>query len=212
MTSVIDLAPAEGAANREAEQDAAWVQLNTPLPVEAMLVFCGDIERLFRINPMLEFKRSFELGNNQYHLRGRNISQTPPFDFDVTLNVRQMPSGYEILYDSGIKSRTLIEISPAEQGSQLKITDFYENLSPEQRAERLAEVDKSLVTWGKYLQQYLLLWHRWSRFRPWRWYMRRIWQPMKPISRRITYILLWITAVELALIGLGAAIYFVEYT
>ena len=42
--------------------------------------------------------------------------------------------------------------------------------------------------------------------------MKRIWQPMKPMGRRITYILLWITVVELALIALGTAIYFVEFT
>ena len=34
---------------------------------------------------------------------------------------------------------------------------------------------------------------------------------MKPTARRITYILLWITVVEIALIALGVAIYFVEY-
>ena len=34
---------------------------------------------------------------------------------------------------------------------------------------------------------------------------------MKPTARRITYTLLWITVVEMALIALGAAIYLVEY-
>jgi hypothetical protein len=34
---------------------------------------------------------------------------------------------------------------------------------------------------------------------------------MKPAGRRITYMLLWITVVEFALIALGVGIYFVEY-
>jgi hypothetical protein len=41
--------------------------------------------------------------------------------------------------------------------------------------------------------------------------MRRIWQPMKPSARRITYMLLWISLAEVALIALGVAIYFVEF-
>ena len=73
------------------------------------------------------------------------------------------------------------------------------------------EVDKSLALWAQYLQQYLINWQRWSRFRLRCWYIRRVWQPMKPAGRRITYMLLWITVVEIALITLGAAIYFVEF-
>ena len=67
------------------------------------------------------------------------------------------------------------------------------------------------MVWAEYLQRYLLMWVRWRRFGMWRWYMRRVWQPMKPASRRITYILLWISVVEIALIALGVAIYFIEY-
>ncbi len=42
--------------------------------------------------------------------------------------------------------------------------------------------------------------------------MKRVWQPMKPSGRRITYMLLWISLVEIALIALGAGIYWSEYT
>ena len=57
------------------------------------------------------------------------------------------------------------------------------------------------------MQQYLVRWHRWSRIAPWRWYMQHIWLPMKPAARRITYMLLWITLAEIALILLIAIIY-----
>ncbi|MEJ2181219.1 MAG: hypothetical protein P8Y28_12500, partial [Gammaproteobacteria bacterium] len=106
---------------------------------------------------------------------------------------------------------SLFKIEPAPQGSKLTITDYYERLPAEEREQHLHEVDKSLVVWANYLQRYLITWSRWSRFAPWRWYMRRIWQPMKPTARRITYSLLWITVVEIALIALGVAIYFVEF-
>jgi hypothetical protein len=41
--------------------------------------------------------------------------------------------------------------------------------------------------------------------------MRRVWQPMKPTARRISYMLVWISLFEIALIALGVAIYFSEY-
>ncbi|MES9902269.1 MAG: hypothetical protein ABW168_06250 [Sedimenticola sp.] len=66
------------------------------------------------------------------------------------------------------------------------------------------------MKWGEDLQAYLVHWNRWSGFAPWRWYMRRIWLPMKPSARRITYILLWISLVEVALILLGAGVYWSE--
>ena len=192
-------------------EDVAWASTNTPLTVSALNEFCTDIERLFRINPMLEFELWDSRDENHFTFAGRNISQEQPFDFQFELSVRKLGNGFRIDYDKGIKSSTTFTIEPAPQGSKLTITDSYERLPPEERSTHIHEVDKSLVLWAQYLQQYLLNWQRWSRFRLWRWYMRRVWQPMKPAGRRITYMLLWISAAEIALIALGAAIYFIEY-
>ncbi|MFQ5644714.1 MAG: hypothetical protein ACE5FQ_13605 [Thiogranum sp.] len=192
-------------------EDVAWASVETPLSVDALKTFCSDIERLYRINPMLEFRRWESKAANQFVFSGRNISQEQPFDFEFVLTVSALEDGVRIDYDSGIKSSTTVSIQPAGQGSKLTITERYERLPAEQRNAHLHEVDKSLVIWAQYLQQYIDNWQRWSRFGLWRWYMRRVWQPMKPAGRRITYILLWITAVEIVLITLGAAIYFVEY-
>jgi len=192
-------------------EDAAWASINTPLSVGELTEFCRDIERLFRINPMLEFQHFKALGQQRYAYAGRNISQETPFEFDYTFTVKVQPDGLQIDYDQGIKSRTVFQIEPASQGSKLTITDYYDHLPVDERKQHLTEVDKSLVIWANYLQRFLITWSRWSRFAAWRWYMRRVWQPMKPSSRRITYTLLWITAVEIALIALGVAIYFIEY-
>ena len=192
-------------------EDAAWASINTPLSVSQLTTFCRDIERLYRINPMLEFQHFKTLGPQRYAYAGRNISQEAPFEFDFTFTVKELPDGLQIDYEQGIKSKTVFKIEPAPQGSKLTITEYYERLSPEEREQHLQEVDKSLVVWANYLQRYLISWASWSRFAFWRWYMRRIWQPMKPSARRITYTLLWITVVEIALIALGVAIYFVEF-
>jgi hypothetical protein len=197
--------------NPQSAEDAAWAAVNTPLSVEALTEFCDDIERLFRINPMVEFNRFERLDDNRYRMGGRNISQETPFEFDVTFSVTKLPDGVRIDYEDGVKSSTTLKIETAPQGSKLTITDAYDRLPTQDREKHLHEVDRSLIRWAEYLQRYLIMWSRWYRIPPWRWYMRRVWQPMKPSGRRITYILLWISVVEVALIALGVAIWFVEY-
>ncbi len=198
-------------------QDAAWASVNTPLHVDALLVFIQDVERLLRINPMLIFKKWEKLGASQYFMAGRNISQETPFEFETKLTVFRRPNGLEIEYETGVKARTVIEVEAielenGEPGSKLTITDHYDRLDEETRQTKLGEVDKSLIIWATDLQRYLLVWNRWSRVKLWRIYMQRVWLPMKPSGRRITYMLLWITVVEIALIALGVGIYFSEYS
>jgi len=41
--------------------------------------------------------------------------------------------------------------------------------------------------------------------------MRRVWVPMKPVARRITFIILMVTLAEIALIALVLAIYWIEH-
>ncbi|MDH5766953.1 MAG: hypothetical protein OEZ38_13155 [Gammaproteobacteria bacterium] len=193
------------------EEDAAWASINTHFPVTELKDFCRDTERLFRINPMLEFYQWRALDTQRYFFSGKNISQETPFDFEFELTVKELADGFRIDYDRGIKSSTEFKIEATEQGSKLTITDRYEAMPEEDRQQYLDTVDKSLVNWASYLQRYLTTWQKWSTFGPWRWYMRRVWQPMKPSGRRITYMLLWITLVEVALIILGVGIYFAEY-
>ena len=198
-------------ASKLSTEDAAWAAVNTPLSVDELKTFCLDIERLFRINPMLEFKRFKSLGENRYAMNGRNISQDGSFDFDVSFKVSELDDGLRIDYDNGIKSSTVVSIEAAQTGSKLTITDYYEGLPVKDREKHLDQVDRSLIRWAEYLQQFLVSWKRWSGWSLWRWYMRRVWQPMKPMGRRITYILLWVSAAEIALIALGVGIWFAEY-
>lgn len=191
--------------------DAAWASVNTPLTPVQLELFCHDIERLFRINPMLEIKEWQTLGENRYRINTCNISQQPPFELESDIEVIKTDLGLLITYSKGIKNTTTFKIEAAESGSKLTIIDNYDGLSEQQRQNQLNEVDKSIVTWAHYLQKYLISWNRWSRIPIWRWYMRRIWQPMKPSGRRITYMLLWISAFEIILIMLGVTIYYLEF-
>lgn len=191
--------------------DAAWASVNTPLSAAELKNFCSDIVRLYRINPMLEFKETKNIGENNFTFSGSNISQETPFDFEFNLSVKETESGFDVTYDKGIKSSTSFVIEEAESGSKLTITDRYDRMSEEERKSHLGEVDKSLVNWAEYLQRYIIMWKKWRWLGVWRLYMRKVWLPMKPTARRITYMLLWITAAEVALITLGVGIYFTEF-
>ncbi|MFV2060570.1 MAG: hypothetical protein ACC653_07780 [Gammaproteobacteria bacterium] len=193
-------------------EDSAWASFNTSLSVAALKKFCSDIERLFRINPMLEFKHWQVISKDRIHLHCINSSQEQAIDVDVEMTIVEVEDGFEIMYSNGIKTNTHFKIEPTEQGSKLTITENYRGLSKSEQQEKLNEVDKSIVIWANYLQRYLSMWQRWSRFAVWRWYIRKVWQPMKPSGRRITYMLLWISALEIALISLGFAIYYIEFT
>ena len=194
-----------------AADDAAWAAINTPLSVNELANFCQDIERLFRINPMLEFNDWQQLADNRYRMAVKNISQEQPFEIDVEMDVEHQPDEIIIHYNSGLKKQTIFRIEPSEFGSKLTLIDEYRSGESEDN-EKINEVDKSLVNWADYLQRYLIIWKKWSKHGWWRWYMKRVWQPMKPTGRRITYMFLWITLVEIALIALGAGIYWSEYT
>lgn len=198
--------------NSPAGNDSAWASVNTPLSASDLKDFCRDTERLYRINPMLEFKETSVTGDQKYFFSGSNISQEIPFEFEFNLSVKETDNGFEISYDKGIKSRTSFVIEAADTGSKLTITDHYDRMSEQERKSHLGEVDKSLVNWAEYLQRYIIMWKRWSWFGLWRWYMRAVWQPMKPTARRITYMILWITVAEIALITLGVGIYFAEFS
>ncbi len=193
-------------------EDAAWASVKTPLKLDELKAFCADIERLFRINPMLEFKQWEKLADDSYRMAVKNISQETPFELETELQLEYQADGITIHYSNGVKKKTVLQFEPSTEGSRLTIIDDYAGLSETERQEHLHEVDRSLTNWADYLQRYFILWQRWSRFGLWRWYMHSVWQPMKPTGRRITYILLWITVVEIALLALGTAIYFIEYT
>ena len=157
-----------------AENDSAWASVITPLSVEALMEFCANTERLFRINPMLVFTQWEQTSENSFSFSGENSSQEKAFEFEFGLTVSKLDDGYRIDYDKGVKSRTVIKIEADEQGSKLTITDRYDRLSASERESHLHEVDQSIVIWAEYLQKFCISWNSWSRFALWRWYMRRI--------------------------------------
>ena len=202
---------AEDVENSDLE-NAAWAQIHTPLSEQELKAFCAeDIERLFRINPYLEFTQWQNLGENHYRFSGTNTSQQPVFAFDMEILVEQQKNGIVINYHNNLKQRTVFDVASSPHGSKLTISEYYPASDEGDLAEHLNEVDRSLKTWAGDLQRFLIIWNRWQWLGPWRWYMNSVWKRMKPSGRRIAYMFWWITLVEVALIALGVGIYFAEY-
>jgi hypothetical protein len=192
-----------------ATHDAAWVIIDTPLPPDHLAAFCEDLERLYRINPYLEFRHWRAADDAEVEAAYRNLSNGQELNLRLRAE-RRCERSFRVHYDRGIKRSTHFEIAAAPAGSRLTITDRYDaNAAGE--APDVSAVDRSLHAWGVALREYLQRERRWGRVAPWRWYMRRVWLPMKPSARRITFIILLVTLAELALFGLVMAIYWVEY-
>lgn len=186
--------------------DAAWVVIETPLPPADLAAFCQDLERLYRINPYLEFRRWEETAPGAITAAFRNLSNHREFELRLTPE-RASDSDFTVRYDRGIRRSTRFEVAPHTAGSRLRITDEYDAAA----GTDSCEIDRSLHAWGFALREYLLREQRWGGYAPWRWYMRRVWVPMKPSARRITFMILVLTLAEIALIALVLAIYWIEY-
>lgn len=190
-------------------EDAAWVSIETPLPVDRLAVFIEDLERLFRINSLLEIDRWESGGDNHIVIEVENLSNGR--HVSTELSIEPIDKGLRLHYEGLLKRSTTIRVeSSTSDGSNLVITDDYSGTEESERQRRLDEVDRSLNQWGRDLHAYLQSWHRWSWLPPWRWYMLRVWQPMKPSARRITRWILWITLAEMAIVVLLVAILAIE--
>ena len=191
-------------------EDKAWVTIQTTFRPDTLRDFCRDLERLYRINPYLEFRVWKETGLGQFHTEFRNLSNERDFSLDLTL-VPESDSAFQVRYAQGIKAATRFELNATQRGSSLTITDDYGQLPADERARHLDEVDKSLPAWGQAISDYLRRHKRWGWIAPWRWYMRRLWVPMKPSVRRITWLIVLITVVEFFFFVFVALLWWIEH-
>ena len=60
------------------------------------------------------------------------------------------------------------------------------------------------------MRKYCLRLKRYSRLPGWRWYIRRVWIPMKPSGRRIVWLLALISLVEFAFFCFVLLIWVIE--
>ncbi len=190
------------------EGDSAWVSADTPFSTEDLKELCADPIRLLRINSQMEFKELRQTGPNAYSIKAKNLSNDK--FIDTTFTMSETDDAITLNFDGGIKTKTVFKIEESKKGALLKVIDDYTGTPIEDREKHLDEVDKSLLIWGGDLFKYFQNWKRWTWIPGWKWYMRRVWQPMKPSSRRIAYMLWMITAFEFAVFLMVLTVFVVE--
>jgi len=189
--------------------DAAWASVPTPLTTGELTSVCQDIEVLFRLNPYYSFKKFSQSGPATWSADFENHSNQTSNQLELTVS-RDHARAISVQYSQGIKKRTVFAIEPAGPVSKLVLTDDYEGLTAAEREQRLAEVDKSLAAWGEALRVYCIRIKRWSWLPGWRWYIRRVWIPMKPSARRIVWWLFLISVAEFFFFLFVMLIYVIE--
>lgn len=197
--------------NPTATEDRVWVEIATPLGIDALRKFCEDLECLYRINPYLDFTVWRKTGSDQFHAEFHNTSNDQDVVLDLT-RLRESDSAFTVQYAQGIKASTRFELAATGQGSKLTITDDYSRLPLAERAQRLNEVDKSLAAWGQGVFDYLRQFKRWGWIAPWRWYMRRVWTPMRPMSRRVAWMVILVDVAFFGLFLFVMLIYWIEFS
>lgn len=188
--------------------DAAWIAVPTTLSPERLAWLVGDPERILRVNPCWIFEAWSRPAADRFSLRVRDTVHNRTWSADG--RVEALPDGLRLVYDEGLKASTRFRIETGESGTRLWVIDDYGRLTPEERAERLDEVDRSLPEWGRALERYLAGWQRRGGNRLWRWYTERVWRPMTPLARRVVRLLIWATVIEFAVFVLLVAVLSVE--
>lgn len=203
-------------------EDAAWVNVETTLTPSQLFAFITDAERLFRLNPYLEIHvwRSAQHNVSEgghIHLKYLNEMNGVARELDVTVSAFKPGVGYTLNYSEGLKRATEIKVEARGQGTELVIKDYYHaaeekpDEAPEAREARLAEVDRSLTPWGVAIRQHLINLARWNWLPFYRPLRETFWLTMAPRNRRISRLIIWITALEFFAFLFVFLIYWIEY-
>lgn len=189
--------------------DAAWVTIDTPFNATELGEFLEDIERLYRINSMLEFSDWHQTGERQFFMAIRNLGSG--MLLETHLDMETTADSIILSYSEGLKTATTFRVLAGPDGlAKLVVTDDYSGTPLEEREKRVNEVDNSLIQWGADLHKYMQRWKRWSWVPGWKFYMRRMWQPMKPTARRIAFILIVISLGEFLFFLFIFAVFWLE--
>lgn len=192
-------------------KDVAWVAVPCRQSPDVLRGCLDDPATLLRINPYLVFKRWEKTGPDRYRAEFHN--ETNQLDFQGDIDVEKRTDGTLVLHlRKGLKQRIFFSVEATANGSQLIVVDDYEGPSEAERESRKSEVDRSIVAWGEALRRYFVRQRRYGWIPGWRGYIRRVWMPMKPSHRRIIWLLWLFTLFDTAIVALGFAIWFIEYS
>lgn len=186
-------------------KNAAWVTIPTRLPAAELFSACHNVERLFRLNPYLRIFSWRALSKNRFEAEWENYSNEQTIKIATGIEVAQLDNELQLKYAAGIKRKTYFRIEQPQStnGSLLMIIDDYGDSSQSD----IQQVDKSLSAWGqaaeKFFARYYYLRHIPCADK----LIDRFWIRLSPSGRRIAYILIVITAIELIALLLFVVLY-----
>lgn len=181
--------------------DTARAEIAVPLAPAALADFLADVERLFRLNPLLAIE-SWRACAGGFHFVAANESNGRRIDAVVAVERAADGSTLLLRYATGLKRATRLAVTASAGGARLVVTEHY--AAVEDPADpRLAEVDRSLVPWVAALHRHLRARRRWGWLPGWRWWHERFLAGLAPRQRRIVRLLVWISLLEfIAFLGL----------
>jgi hypothetical protein len=192
-------------------KDVAWVIVPCRQSAGTLRAYFRDPEVLLRINPYLVFRRWDSTGPGRFQAEFHNETSQRDFQGEITTELR--PDGVLVVhYQTGLKQRTFFVAEATSNGSRLIVVDDYEGPGEAERESRKDEVDRSIVAWGEALRRYFVRQRRYGWLPGWRFYLRRVWVPMKPTHRRIVWLIWLFTLFDMAIVALGFAIWYIEYS
>lgn len=200
------------------EEDAAWISMDLPLPLEELFASLQNTERLFRLNPYLEivswrdeFPGRIAPGKR---FRVETANELNGLHQTRTLTVDELVpgKGYTLRYDSGLKQSTVISAQAlTPSSSRLVVKDCYPtHLSPAQREARLSEVDKSLAPWGDAIRRYYVSRKSWGWLPFHSGFQDGFWLKIPPRQRRTARLIVWVSLLEFVVFLFVFFIYWLE--
>ena len=180
-----ELPPRQGLAN------AAWVTIPTKLSAPALTEFCVDVERLIRLNPYLKIFSWQYIDRNSHLVECENHSNELLKRLRMQFAVQYDKNEISLHYSTGIKHKTYFIIEAMDNGAQLTIIDDYGDQDDDEC------VDKSLSAWARALERFFNH-YVYLRHIPFvKKIINRFWIRLSPMARRISYILVVITIIEI---------------
>ncbi|MDW3096110.1 MAG: hypothetical protein R8G33_10595 [Gammaproteobacteria bacterium] len=173
--------------------NAAWVRIKTNLDVKTLFEFCQQVERLFRLNPYLIFNHWQQNAKTSITAVWENHSNKKVYQIDTCIELEIKDNEICAKYQSGVKSETYFIVEPSGQSADLVIIDRYRSSGN----DSLDEVDKSIHAWGKGLHKFFKQYSRLRHIPYSEYIIDKYWIRLTPMARRIIYILLVVTAVEI---------------
>jgi len=191
------------------QQDSAWVSIDTPFGAEWLAHFISDPSRVIRINSLMIFDEFKQTGPAEYIMKAKNLSNDRMVD--TVLKVEPEGSDLIVRYSNGLKTATRFHIDEKPGGlANLVITDEYGGAAQAEREARIDEVDKSLIKWGQDIHRYVHQLDKWGWLPGFKWYMGGFWLRMKPLARRICYLLIMITIAEFVMFLMVFTVFWLE--